>query len=280
MKIIIVLYLLFLLNINSAFCQFIKDNSIEILKLDSLDNEFFNVIKDYDLIMVGEMHGTNEPAQFVEGLAKLIIRNEEKVNVGIEIPKNAINTFQINPTIQTLESCKFFNQENIDGRNGQAWYRLISNLIKKPKINLFFFDIPNSTNRDSMMYVEVAKIKKNDKKVKIVLLSGNIHNQLTPYKGIVTMGTYLKRDSTLLLKDKIMSIRHRYRKGTMFNNFGDGLKVHEVNYKKNIFNKDVNYKKYFCPNFPELSKRYNFFIYTEEVTTSKKLKTKSTGDIK
>jgi len=48
----------------------LKHNAIAIESLSALLNKIYKEIADYEIIMVGEMHVTNEPAEFAVGLCE------------------------------------------------------------------------------------------------------------------------------------------------------------------------------------------------------------------
>lgn len=59
--------------------EILKTEAIEIENLEQLNDEIYKKIIDFEIIMVGEMHGTKEPAKFAYGLCHLIAKNEGKV---------------------------------------------------------------------------------------------------------------------------------------------------------------------------------------------------------
>lgn len=273
LRILFVLFMFpFLANAHAqSYIQFIKDHAVELKNLSLQDTSLYKTYKPYDVIMVGEMHGTYEPAQFVTGLANLIADQEGKVSVGLEIPDAAMELFNRKGSDSSLYHSVFFQSKNIDGRNGRAWFEMIKALHKNPKVNLFFFDYPQSPNRDSSMYTAVLDQKKAQPKTKIITLSGNIHNRLKPYKSTKTLGAYLMADSTFFAPNKIMSINHFYRQGTMMNNTGNGLEIKTIEGTDSIFNTSVSFKNYLCPVFWADQNQYNFFLFTWNVTHSEKL---------
>jgi len=247
--------------------QFLKDNAIEFENLSNLNNQIYEEIASYEVIMVGEMHGTKEPAELVYGLAKLMAEKEEKVIVGIEISDKAINIKPEQITEENLQNTDFFTRENTDGRNGQAWFDLIMKCSSDSIIKVAFYDtyIKGASNRDESMYLNIKKLKETEPDTKIIILSGNIHNMLIPYKEQKTMGYYMHNDTKIFNKDKIASINHMYGSGTMINNIGNGLELHEVGPFENIYSTSLNYKKYLS----KLAKKsYNYILYTEEVNHS------------
>lgn len=58
--------------------------------------------------MVGEMHGTKEPAKFVRSLVELLIRNGDTVQVGLEIPSEEVKTFTRTSPDSAIYASAFF----------------------------------------------------------------------------------------------------------------------------------------------------------------------------
>ena len=276
MKLLIsIFFILPLFCFSQDFGDYIKENAIEIENNNTLSQAVYDSISKFDLIMVGEMHGTQEPSLLVESLAKMIAKKEGMVSVGLEIPINELTRFIENPTEDNLLNSFFFTKENVDGRNGQSWFNLILNCSKDTSINLFFFDNVNTTKnekRDSIMYVGIRNQKLQSPSNKIITISGNIHNWRIPLNDMVTMGMYCLKDTVNFSYDKVCSINHAYSEGTMLNNIGNGLELSTIPFEESIYSKSIDYKDYLV--FYEFGKenRYNCLYYTKNVTHSKEMK--------
>lgn len=247
----------------------LKRNSLAIKNLKELSSKIYSQISTYNIIMVGEMHGTNEPSEFVYGLCKLIKEKEEKVVMAIEIPPSQMDEFHDQMTIDDLKMLSFFRGENSSGMNGQAWLRLISQCNQHDKIIVEFFDQQNFSPRDSSMYDAILQIRKKHPNSKIVTLSGNLHNRLEPYNGRKMLGVYLKNDTVNFERNKIMSVMHYFNHGTMMNNTGNGLELRTIEPKQNIFNKTLSKNMVFCKNIIDDKNSFTHILYTEKVTHSK-----------
>jgi hypothetical protein len=249
----------------------LKNNAFPIEDLQNLDSTFYQEIKNYDIIMVGEMHGTNEPALFVYGLLKLLSEMGNEVILAIEIPKSSIG--DVRPfNKENLLLTNFFSMENTDGRNGKAWFELIFKSSALNNVTVEFFDNEYVSPRDSSMYLDILKLKRNNQGSKIVTLSGNIHNWLKPFRDNPTMGTYIMNDSTTFKASRIMSINHIYKEGTMMNNTGNGLELRIVEGNDNFYNQTIASKMYLCKTLFKGHNQYTHFLYTEQVTHSEKVK--------
>jgi len=252
--------------------EILKNNAIEIENLENLNHEIYNEIKDYEIIMVGEMHGTYEPAKFAYGLCKLIAKNEGNVILVLELPKELLGDLSHPISSEDLMSTNFFQMENTDGRNGQSWFELILKSGNKQGIIVETLDNNICTPRDSSMYLDVIRIKKKYPNTKIVTLTGNIHNWLLPFRNQLKLGSYLLNDNQNINSRKIMSINHMYKEGTMMNNTGNGLELRNVEGKDNFLNETIKSKIYLTPQLFEKQKQYTHILYTEKITHSEKMK--------
>jgi len=253
---------------NVTVVDFSTINGIDLGNLSSLSQVVYNEIKPFDVIMVGEMHGTQEPAKLVGSLAKLIAKNEEEVYVGVEIPDRMINLNNNELNEANILKTDFFSMEESDGRNSEAWLNLLINCGADERIKVFFYDNNIASNRDSSMYLGVKNIKELHPKRKILTLSGNIHNMLVPFEGGVTMGSCIIKDSLAFQPSKIMSINHYYKKGTMINNIGNGMELQEV--KGIDLSEFSKHKNFLSKMFKGKEEEYNYFFFTEKVNHSEK----------
>lgn len=65
---------------------YLKYNAVRIDNTNTLGDPIYNLLSPFQIIMFGEMHGTNESAPFVSGLANLLTSKGDSVQVGLEIP--------------------------------------------------------------------------------------------------------------------------------------------------------------------------------------------------
>lgn len=256
-----------LLSFSQGFGEHIKQNAIPIDTITILSEAVSDSLTHFELIMVGEYHGTQEPAAFVKSLANLIAQKEGVVSVGLEIPIIQLSGFIENPTKENLLKTKFFSKENMDGRNGQAWFDLVLYCANNERINLFAFDnipINSSHKRDSIMYVGIKNQKLKFPNSKIITLSGNVHNMQTPYNNVSSMAMYCLQDSNTFSTDKICAINHVFSEGTMLNNIGNGLELRTLTFTESIFTTSVNFPNYLIL-YNILNSSYNGILYTRKV---------------
>jgi len=91
---------------------YLKRGAVKIDRQDSLGDDIYNLISGYQLLMVGEMHGSNEPARLVESVADLLTRKGSNVQIGMEIPPGQMKEFLLSPTYNNIFSSYFF-QTNV-----------------------------------------------------------------------------------------------------------------------------------------------------------------------
>lgn len=242
----------------------------------SLDSSHYASFKNYRLILIGEMHGTLEPAKMLEQLSRLILSHEDSISIGLEIPEKEMESFLKDPSEKTLKSSHFFSKPNQDGRNSMAWYNLVSYCMKEPRVHLFFYD--NGTHssafpRDSAMYLEIKKHALVHPNNKVLTISGNIHNQLIPRPNQKTMGSHLSNDSLTFSKGSICSIYHLYSEGTMMNDSGNGLELKTIAFQESDFTSgsSENYVLFYESAEPSSN---NCIFYTRKVHHSESLEFK------
>lgn len=272
MKIVLLLFGLTSFNLFSqGWKEYIAKNALPVGKNLELDSSHYASFQKYKLIMMGEMHGTLEPAKMVEQLARLILLHEDSVSIGLEIPETEMATFIEDPTEKTLKESTFFSKPNEDGRNGLAWFELVKYCTNEPRVRVFFYDnsVSSDDSRDSIMYLEVKKQAVLYPRYKILTISGNIHAQLTEFNSQKTMGSYFSEDAAFS-KGSISSICHFYAEGTMLNNQGNGLELTTIQYQKSdltSFPSPDYFLFYDNPEFPNI----NCIFFTRKVHHSESL---------
>lgn len=247
MKLLLFALLVYSSSFSQGFAEYIAENAIEINGQSTENQKLYAKLKDYQLIMVGEMHGTQEPAQLVKTLSEVILNNETAVSIGLEIPREKMKAFLNAPNEKTVRASTFFAGKNHDGRSGQAWFDLISYCVSEPKINLFFFDNYEALkieNRDSAMFLGIRNHKINSPDTKIITLSGNLHNRLIPRGNHHTMGSYCKNDSLTFPTGTLCAINHAFSEGTMMNSSGNGLELKTIEFEESVFSQATDLENY------------------------------------
>ena len=251
----------------------LKKNAIPIESLSKLNNKIYDEIANFEILMIGETHGTNEPAEFAYGLCELITKHENNVIMAMEIRSSLMNNLSNEMSISELKELDFFRGKNFDGRNSVAWLDLVYKSVKNERIILKFIDnsYPSST-RDSSMYTEIRNIHNKHPNTKIVTLTGNVHNSFTPLFDKVRIGGFLLKDSVNFDSKKIMSINHVFSEGNMLNSDLTGLKMRTIEREENIYNTTLSHEMFLSRKFPKEQNRYTHILYTDKVTASEIIK--------
>ncbi len=249
--------------------DFLKQNAIPIKNITKLNQQVYDEISDYEIIMIGEMHGTKEPAEFAFGLCNLITKSEKEVVLALEIRASQMDKVSDEMSVAQLKELDFFRRKNFDGRNGVSMLDLIYKSNQNERIIVKFIDNPHpSSDRDSSMYLEICNIRKKYPNTKIVTLTGNVHNSFTPCFDKLRIGGYLIKDTVNYDSKKIMSINHVFSEGEMMNNDGTGLQLRVMEREENIYNTILSHEMFFSKILPKEQNQYTHILYTDKVTAS------------
>jgi hypothetical protein len=264
---------LFIFIANGQDSIYLKQKAIRVDKQDSLGDDIYKVISDYQLLMIGEMHGTNESARFVMSLAELFIKKGCFVQIGLEIPSEQMKKYLSSPTDNNIYSSDFFTNRCYDARACFAWADLIAKLHDNHNVEIFFYDInagdtKNIDDRDRLMYLKIKKRIQLHPTWKTITLSGNIHTMLLPYNGKTKMALYLRDDKALNMANKILPIVHIYATGTIWDNSDNSLRLYQVDHAGSLFAKTVDYENYLFlyPQYVKMT--YGGVYFTRKITAS------------
>jgi len=261
-------------NLQSVHAQdsvYVKANAIPVVDSELLNQEVYQAIKGFQLLMIGELHGTNEPAHLVTALANLLLKNETgSILIGLEIPSDEMEEFLADRSEKGIRNSSFFKAISPDGRASVAWANVLIKFMNESRVDIFFYDITKNEaklgNRDSIMFTKVKREMIEHPNSKTITLSGNVHNMLKPFRGQPKMGLYLESDKALSISKKTLSIRHEYGAGEMFNNMGYGLKINRSDDSNSIYARSVDHDCYFMSLPPE--KAFNAVFFTRKVTSA------------
>jgi hypothetical protein len=247
---------------------FIRSHAIRVELADRSKNDsLLRQLSGYKLIMVGEMHGTQEPAQFVSYLVEQLIAGGGDVQLGIEIPEEMVSEFVRKPSAERLRDSEFFKNGFPDGRANRDWFNLIVKYQANRKVKLFFYDTESGANRDSIMYSHVKQKIIARPEATTVLLGGNFHNRLIVSRSGKPMGVYLLNDKAVLSLGKICAINHHYKYGTMKNSSGQGLQLRVIEPSPSYYSEATPFKAYYSL-LPENEYPYTAVFYSEKVTAA------------
>lgn len=257
--------------------EYIRTHAVRVDNPEKLNDSVYNLISPFQILMIGEMHGTNEPAQFVIGLTNLLTDKGDSVSVGLEIPSVEMANFISSRTDSSIYQSNFFsNMPYQDGRESFAWARVISQLKNNRKVQLFFFDINTEEekkyDRDNLMYLKIKKQIQLHPKWKMVTLSGNAHTMIPEEER--KMAANLKHDKELNLSTKIAGFTNYFLQGSCHANFGSVLEKRTFTRPMNDFDTTFSFDKYVLLMSPKTTLPYTGMYYTKNITPAELTKGK------
>jgi hypothetical protein len=239
----------------------LNKNAVPIEKTDSSQQNIFNLLNGYSVIMIGEIHGTNEPISFVETLVEIFTRYGDSVQVGFEIPSSEMIPFIKSQIKSNLLKTTFFAYPTGDGRASLAWFNAMVNLSNNKKTSIFFFEKNGFDNRniDSVMYSSIKTRIKKHRNWKTITICGGSHNKLFEKDGLNRIGSLLIADKELNMADSVCSLNHVFKEGeTLWNSF----KPNETIYSK------IGYDNYLYLYPKSNNEPYTGIFYTKYLTKS------------
>lgn len=249
----------------------LRNGAVQVDNPEQLSDSVYALLSPYQIIMVGEMHGTNEPAQLVTGLARLFTGKGDSVQVGLEIVPEQMQLYLSSGADSSIFQSTFFaNPPQQDGRESFAWANIISNLNDNPKVQLFFFDINKGTEetypRDSIMFLKIRKQFLAHPAWRMITISGNAHNRNEPGK----MAAYLKSDKWLPLDEKkICSLNNYYTQGTCYANFGKGMELKYFESRESVYDTILPFPDYLYLFSAKSNAPYTGMYHTRYITPAK-----------
>jgi hypothetical protein len=263
--------LLFIFNANAqGTSAYLKAHAIRVDDPLLISDSVYNLVSPFRVFMIGEMHGTNEPAEFVTGLAKLFANKGDSVSVGLEIPPDQMSAFLSSNTDSSIYQSSFFTTFGLDGRESFAWASVISRLKNNPKVQLFFFDKNENEGkiyeRDSIMYLKIKRQIQLHPRWKTVTLCGNAHALASPDEN-KTAG-FLMQDKELNLSSTFCTIGNYYLEGTSMGDFGHGFQEKKLGRPVNEYDTTFAFDKYFMLMSAKTTYPYKAMYYTKNITAS------------
>jgi hypothetical protein len=172
----------------------------------------YEKLKDSKAILIGELHGTNESPEYVEGMVDLWLKKGRKVILGLEIDGSEqikVDSFLSSGDFSIIKKSPFFNRQYKDGRSSGAMGELIKSCYGKSNLKIICIDIANSRkamNRDSMMAVCIKNTIKSNPESAMITLTGNVHNKLDSNKFGKTMGYWMYKMPFPVLNQKEIAL--------------------------------------------------------------------------
>jgi hypothetical protein len=172
------------------------------------------------LILLGEIHGTQEGPGFVERIACLAMKNNLNVTIGLELPQSEeaeVQSFLISSGAEAdkkkVLNLPFWSQDYQDGRASQAMFSLLETVrtwkAKDNKVDVILIDKPSSDDRDFAMAQRVIEEAERYPSNFMVVLTGNYHNMI--FEGAGQMGSYVL---TKLGEERVLSLLQSYTGGS------------------------------------------------------------------
>jgi hypothetical protein len=253
--------------------EYLEKNAVAVTDPFELSTDVYDHYAPYRLIMIGEMHGTNESVDLLRGFADLFVSKGDSIMVGFEIPESTMALFREKESgLGALQSAFFANPDFPDGRQSMAWAHTIAHLAGKRNVKLFFFDTepgsPVQYDRDSMMYVHIKQAMISHPGYRFLTISGNAHVMWS--RGERKTASFLRYDAELNLGDRFCSIGPYYQRGSCNANFGHGLEERSIGRQQpNAFDSVLSYDRYLIRLSPQTTFPYTALYYSREVTPSK-----------
>ena len=245
---------------------YLKANAIRIDNPEKLGDNVYTLLSPFQVIMFGEMHGTNESTPFVNGLVNLFNSKGDSILVGFEIPPVLMSKFLSIQTDSSVYQSEFFsNPPYMDGKESVPWANLISTLNKNQKVKIFFFDVSpdegQTFGRDSLMAAKIKAQFIQHPTWRIITLSGNYHNRIT---NTGSMTSILKRN----ISSKVCSLNMEYKEGTAFANFTHGMEIKQLGSYPSAYNSTEGYDRYILLLSTKSNYDYDGMYYTKTITAA------------
>lgn len=148
---------------------------------ERLPDTLYQALEHKRVILLGEVHGTNEAPDTVFGLASLWRRHGRPVVVALEWPETLQR--EVNATLRTgdideLGEHPFVRRKSQDGRTSTAMIELIGRLSKLGQVPVVCIDpddADDAQDRDTGMAKLLARAVRQHPGATIVALMGNLH---------------------------------------------------------------------------------------------------------
>ena len=113
--------------------DFIRSNAAAFEASSPLPDSIYDIVSDYKVLWLGEIHGTNESPGAVLKLAELFVNHGKDVFVALEIPyqdQDLIRHAVAMEDRELLKNLPFFRGPYHDGRSSEAMSNLLMSLHK------------------------------------------------------------------------------------------------------------------------------------------------------
>jgi hypothetical protein len=192
------------------------------------------LLKPNPVILVGEIHGTNESPAFVGALTCIALSYGLQVTVGLEIPARELDTVEVFlrsdggvvARRQLLES-SFWASDHSDGRQSTAMADLLNDLREHigrgADLEVLLLDASPAPDRDAAMARRLLDRINSTPEGVLIALTGNVHSSTalgTSFDSDHEPMGYLLRQSHA--NGTVIAIDVRHAGGTAWVCLGDG----------------------------------------------------------
>jgi hypothetical protein len=199
-------------------------------KASDIPNSVYSKISNFNTILIGEVHGSNEGPQSALGIVNLLTKNGQKTLLCLPINSNEqaeIDKFMASGDMGILQKMAFFNNPKPDGKSSKAIAELLKSVSgnKKVKVACVDFNVNNSTEKSlqaATIAENIASSAAANSGYTVVSLVANIHSFLYLYRdassnNIETMG-YILQKSKGFDRKKMLSLQLLFKEGSAYNN--------------------------------------------------------------
>ena len=246
--------------------DYIRARAQPLRSLSVLNEKELSVLDPYSVLMLGELHGTNEPVRLALALADGLARRGDTVLLGFEIPEAQLGAYPAERTAAALAASPFFKGSTDDGRGNRAWYDALLRAGNNPRLHPFFFDPGSVPGRDSLMAMAILRARAQHPTWKVVTISGNIHNRRTGYKGDRCAAGYLELLAPELA-GRLATINIAFAEGSMRANTGNGVQVQRLDNRDSDFAKAAPSSLYLLL-YPRGTFAYDGIFFVRKLTAA------------
>jgi hypothetical protein len=201
----------------------IQNGAISLQSSDST-SLISKTLNNNKVVLLGEMHGTNEGPGDLFKLAQILSQQNESVLIGLEIPQYfqaEMNQFMTSGDLNFLKNSSWFNVPvaGQDGRESQAMASLLNSLRSLKNVTVFGFDVSQadySSDRNLGMAKNLLTEIDSIRPSVTLILTGNCHAMLSK-QGCgqdIPMGYDLLQNSPDLNLENVFSMDLRFESGT------------------------------------------------------------------
>lgn len=186
-----------------------------------LPTEAADLLAQYKVILVGEIHGTKQTPHLVYRIVEALSQRGYEVRLGLEMwrsEQGAIDAFMKSGDKRALERSSFFTKEDQYGVATTATAQLLGDVRTLRGVEAVCVDdeeAQTGSDRDRAM-AEAASGWEREKRV-TVLLAGNLHTRLergSPWNPDYAPAGYLMQEWYGIPPDKILALRVTFDRGT------------------------------------------------------------------